>query len=247
MLFLAFIFWIFTEKDTVTLIEKESETSLERQIQPEKVAATTYLGGLTDEVKPLEKTVRIQATDNHDAEFRGTKFIGDRQNNYTIELFRTNKEDVIKDFLRRQNSRDGFFYIRLSSEDIPEQYVLLYGDFVNQFSADSALGKLEIGLPASVKPTVQTFKNYMADVNDLGAEEMGLNNALYAVKLTPAPIPKPAIITEPVTPSATLNVETPTTTTTVTRKDQQGNIVDIQTSQTKPLAPSNTSQSTNTP
>lgn len=237
-LFLAIIFWALTEKNEVQLVEKQPETENEIQIQPEKVAATTYLGGLIDEVKPLEKTTRIKASGNHEAQFRGTKFINENKNNYTIELFRTTREDVIKDFLRKQNSRDGFIYIRLTGENVPEQYVLLFGLFNNELAAESELSKLAIQLPNSVKPSVQEFDEYSEYVNDLGSEETGVNTKLYAVKLTPVAIPKPSPVTTPVQ-------NTPTTTTTVTRKDQDGNVVNVETSHSKPQSASNSSNSEN--
>lgn len=233
--FLAFIFWILIEKESVKMVEKETENEI--QIQPEKVAATTHLGGLTEEVKPLETTSRIKVSGNHEAQFRGTKFMNDHEDNYTIELFRSSKEDVIKNFLRQQASRDGFIYIRLSGEGVPEQYVLLFGNFNNELSAQSELPKLSIRLPDSVKPSVKAFEDYAAHVNDLGSEEVGLSNKLYAVKLSPAPMPRVDIVTPTVTPASPENA---VTTTTVTRKDVDGNVVDVQKSHSEQAIPNPT-------
>ena len=221
----AGIFWIMTDGEMAKAPEKEPEPEVEVQIQPEKVAATTHLGGLIDEVKPLEDTTRIKIAGVHEAEFRGTKFINEHQKDYTIELFRASKESVIKNFLRTQESRNQFIYVRLSGEDVQEQYVLLYGSFKNKAAAEDALSHNQIVLPQSIKPVIRSFSDFN-NVNDLGSEEVGVNNALYAVKLTPAAIP----VTSPTVSSINTN-KAATTTTTVTRKDQDGNVIDVQKSQ----------------
>lgn len=250
LIFLSFIFWAFTEKDEVNLLHKEEDSAVKTMIQPEKVAATTYLGGLINEVKPLEKTVRIKAATTHEAQFRGTKFIGEQQGHYTIELFRANKEDVIKDFLRRQATHEGLIYIRLSGEEQPEQYVLLSGNFANELQAQSALDQLSLQLPPSVKPSIQSFANYQPYVNDLGSEEAQANSNLYAVKLKPVAIPITAytrpLSVKPTTSSAALTPDSATTTTRITRKDAEGNVLDVQSSSTKAATTPSTSNSTTT-
>ena len=227
-LFGAFIFWIMTDSQELVIQSKQIEET-QVQIQPEKVAATNYLGGLTDEVKPLELTVRKVASGNHLSEFRGTKFIQENKNNYFIELFRVTNEDVIKSFLNKQTDRSKFIYFRLSGEGQVEHYILGYGLFMGEGAAKTALNGLNLSLPASVKPQVSGFKDYIELVNDMGSEEHSATK-LYEVKLKAVALP---LIDE-----SLLNLQRATTDSsktgtniTITRKDQSGNVVDVQRSQ----------------
>ena len=147
-LFFALVFWAVSDKqeDAIELV-KEPETEVEIQIQPEKVAATTHLGALLDEVKPLENTTRLTASGNHDAEFRGTKFITDQAKNLTIELFRAKEESVVKGFIQKQKDRSQLVYIRLSGENQQEQYVVLYGNYSNSNTIENAYVNLKTSVP----------------------------------------------------------------------------------------------------
>ena len=231
-LFAALVFWAITDSDALVEVEKSAETEAELQIQPEKVAATNLLGALQKEVRPLEMTTRVVNTATYEPEFRGTKFINDNKNAATIELFRATKDDVIRSFLKKQSDRKNFFYIRLSGENQIEQYVLLYGIYGNSDQAKQALQQLPFQFPKSIQPQVQEIENYAALVNDMGAEEMGSNSKLYAVNLKSAPLPRidESLVAQP-KPKPTVPVVDPkaaTTTTTVTRRDEQGNVVDVQ-------------------
>ncbi|AXY58056.1 hypothetical protein CDG60_16730 [Acinetobacter chinensis] len=231
-LFFALIFWAVTDKQELAEVGNVPESELELQIQPEKVAATTHLGALMDEVRPLELTNRVVASGDHNFEFRGTRFIDENKKASTVELFRVTEEDIIKSFLKKLPQRKDYYYIRLSGENQAEQYVLLYGLFKNSDEAKTAFARQNLVLPPSVKPVVRTIGQYAGLVNDLGADEMGLNSKLYEVRLRPAalplidesllalPKPQPAA---PATPGALS-----TTTTTVTRRDADGNVVDVQ-------------------
>lgn len=232
-LIFAAIFWMMTDtKELVTQSKHIEETQV--LIQPEKVAATTHLGGLTEEVRPLALTARKVASGNHLAEFRGTKFIQDNQKNWFVELFRVSNKDVIKSFLLKQTDRKNFIYFRLSGEDQIEQYVLGFGNFKNENQAKDEIIKLPFQFPASVKPLAKKFEEYKALVNDLGSEELIGNSKLYQVKLKSAPLP---LIDESLIVKPKLAVNAPidsvknTTTTTITRKDQAGNVVDVKRSQ----------------
>lgn len=239
-LFFALVFWAVADRqeDYVEIV-KEPETEVEIQIQPEKVAATTHLGALLEEVKPLEVTTRLTASGNHEVEFRGTKFIADNAKNSTIELFRAREESVVKGFIQKQKDRSQLMYIRLSGENQQEQYVVLYGNYGSLNAAKSDLTQLPIKLPASIKPSIQVFSDYNGLVNDLGSDDLGVTGKLYEVRLLPAAIPKVVV------PIVKKNVEgenqtpnNPTTSTTVTRRDENGNIVDVQKSHTEvPIAP----------
>ena len=77
-LFAALIFWAITDSDAL-VVEKSAETESELQIQPEKVAATSLLGALQEEVRPLEMTTRVVNTGSYEPEFRGSKFISDNK------------------------------------------------------------------------------------------------------------------------------------------------------------------------
>jgi hypothetical protein len=189
-LFFALVFWAINDKrEDLVEIEKVPETEVELQIQPEKVAAMSHLGALYDEVKPLDLGVRVATSGQHEAEFRGSKFIQDQQKNYSLELFRVSNEDVIKSFLRKQSNRKPFTYLRLSGEGIAEQYIVFYGNYRNDTEAKAALQTLEISLPQSVKPKVIRWDSFTEWVNDLGSDEL-VGNALYTVNLKIAAAPK---------------------------------------------------------
>ena len=243
----ARIGWAVADREELVEIEKQPESEIELQIQPEKVAATTYLGGLQEEVRPLELTTRLTASGLHEAEFRGTKFIQEQKNNSTIELFRVNDENIIKSFIKKQTDRSKLFYIRLSGEGQAEQYVMLYGSFGNKREAAQTLTALPFKFPETIQPVVVQFADYRPYVNDLGADEMGLSTKLYAVNLRPAAVPKidesvlarpPATTTTAPTTQA-VAPQNSTTSTTITRRDQEGNVVDVQKSQsgTAPVQP----------
>ena len=83
----ALIFWAVTDREELVEIEKQPESEIDLQIQPEKVAATTYLGGLQEEVRPLELTTRLTASGLHEAEFRGTKFIQEQKITAQLNCF----------------------------------------------------------------------------------------------------------------------------------------------------------------
>ena len=246
----ALIFWAVTDREELVEIEKQPESEIDLQIQPEKVAATTYLGGLQEEVRPLELTTRLTASGLHEAEFRGTKFIQEQKNNSTIELFRVSDENIIKSFIKKQTDRSKLFYIRLSGEGQAEQYVMLYGSFGNKREAAQTLTALPFKFPETIQPVVVQFADYRPYVNDLGADEMGLSTKLYAVNLRPAAVPTidESVLARPPATSTTapstqaVAPQNSTTSTTITRRDQEGNVVDVQKSQsgtapTQPDAP----------
>ena len=228
----ALIFWIMTDThDLVTVENPIEETQV--QIQPEKVATTTDLGNLTDEVRPLELTTRVIGSGDHEIEFRGTKFIQENKKNWTIELFRVNKEEVIRSFLQKQPDRKNLIYFRLSGENQAEQYVLTYGVFKNVDAAKAELSQLNIKLPASIQPKAIQFDQYASLINDLGSDELQGSNQLYAVKLKAAALPliDESLLVQPKLPVVKMPATTAmnsTTNTTITRKDPQGNVVDVQ-------------------
>ncbi len=56
-------------------------------------------------------TTRVVAIAQHEAEFRGTKFIQENKSNSTVELFRVSEEAIIKRFLQRQSDCQAFSYL----------------------------------------------------------------------------------------------------------------------------------------
>lgn len=233
----ALIFWLMTDTKELLSHSKTIEDA-PVIIQPEKVAATTNLGGLTEQVRPLQLTTRMVASGNHLAEFRGTKFIKENSKNYTIELFRSSNEDIIKSFLLKQNDRKNFIYFRLSGEGQAEQYVLGLGTFKSEHDAQQQLQKNVLQLPVSVKPKVSQLNQFDEYVNDLGADELVGNQKVYDVKLrsVAVPIVDESLLARPVIDRNLAAVGTATN-TTITVKDGQGNVVDVKRSQSSVEAP----------
>lgn len=240
-LFAALVFWAMTDTQELVEVEKQAETEVDLQIQPEKVATMSHLGALSEEVRPLDMTTRVVATAQHEPEFRGTKFVNEVSKQYGIELFRVAEEDILKSFLRKQPARNQFIYLRLSGDDHPEQYVILTGPYKSQNEAKTALAELNIVLPASVQPAVVEFKQYQAYVNDLGTEETSSNQKIYTVKLKSVPLPKvdeaQMAARKAAERQAAVASTQSTTSTTVTRRDASGNVVDVQKSQSSVDAP----------
>jgi len=258
-LFLAFIFWVITDSKKLVEVEKSADSEAPVQIQPEKVATTPNLGALADEVRPLDLTTRtVAASGEHEPEFRGTKFINENKKQWTLELFRASDEDIIKNFLKNRTDRNKFIYFRLSGEQQAEQYVLVYGTYKRSEDAVQQLTQINLHLPESVKPQPQQFSSYASLVNDLGADEMkGGNNQLYEVRLRPAALPTidESLLMSGAT-SSTINSQpkAPTTNsatkTTIVRRDAQGNVVDVQQSNSnidQPNKPNQTRTNDNQP
>ena len=251
-LFAALVAWAITDQDQIEVVEVPKEAQAPVEIQPEKVAATTHLGGLLEQVRPLEMTTRVVATGQHEAEFRGNKFIEENKDKYTIELFRVAEEEIINTFLKKQPVRKEYRYIRLSGENQAEQYVMLYGVYANQNEAKAALAGTNFGLPKSVQAHVVELASYQEFVNDMGSDELGLNHKLYEVKLRPVALPrvdesvlaeakrqlarqaqaaKNQVNSNPSKPKPTSNTnasEHATTSTTIVRRDQSGTVVDVE-------------------
>ena len=87
-----------------------------------------------------------------------------------------------------------------------------------------------------MQPKVEKIESYADYVNDLGSDELGLSNKLYAVQLKPAAVPVIDEATfaarQQAARAAVEQNKQSTTSTTVTRRDADGNVVDVQKSQT---------------
>ncbi|WP_343619375.1 hypothetical protein [Acinetobacter proteolyticus] len=239
----ALIFWGVTDSKALVKEEQptEKETQAQIQIQPEKVAATAHLGALSDEVKPLDLTTRVVVSNDHASEFRGTKFIKENQRQWTMEVFRSSDEAIVKNFLLNREDRRKFVYFRLSGEDQVEQYVLAYGVFGSAEDASRQFAQLNLALPESIQPTAHQLSSYTALVNDLGSDEMkSANNQLYAVQLRPAALPRvdeSLLIGTQTASNARSTDASSTVKTTVTQRDAQGNVVNVKQTQSAPKPP----------
>ena len=238
-LFVALIFWAGSDsREELVEVNKAVESDAELQIQPARVTATTNLGTLQEEVRPIALTTRVVATGNHANEFRGSKFIEEQKNKSTLELFSVTDEDIIKSFLNKQSDRKNYFYLRLAGDQQQERYALFYGLYSGEREANQAREQLGLKLPASVHPTVRALEDYQAQVNDMGMEELQGSTSLYEVKLHPAALPKPDVailnLSQPKAVDTTANrsdTGNASTSTTVTRRDAEGNVIDVQKSQ----------------
>lgn len=237
----ALIFWAVTDRDALVEVDHPSKNEAQVEIKAEKVTATTNLGALTNEVKPLDLTTRVVVSNEHAPEFRGTKFISENQRQWVVEIFRSSDEAIVKNFLLSRADRNKFSYFRLSGDQQVEQYVLTYGLFPNAEEAKRQFSLLNLVLPKSIHPTIQQLSTYTSYVNDLGSDELkSASNQLFEVRLKPAALPK---IDETLLMSGqqakgssntvtTQSVNTSTTvTTTVTQRDAQGNVVNVRQSQ----------------
>lgn len=212
--------------------EATAEEDIHPQFQSEQVAAVPSLGVLTEQVRPLQQTTRVVTTGVHAPEFRGTKYVESVKKNYSIELLQVSKENILKDFLAQRNDRQQFVYLRLSSVNQPERYVLLYGVYRTAREAQAMLARLQLNLPASIKPKVMAFEQYAKEVNDLGTDEFSSGQPVYDVKLSNAPVPRAALPNPVQNSTDVFNQEEPkqpvTTQIVVTQKDQKGQVVHVE-------------------
>ena len=236
----ALIFWAVTDRDALVEVDHPSKNEAQVEIKSEKVTATTNLGALTNEVKPLDLTTRVVVSNEHAPEFRGTKFISENQRQWVVEIFRSSDEAIVKNFLLSRADRNKFSYFRLSGDQQVEQYVLAYGLFPNAEEAKRQFSQLNLFLPKSIHPTIQQLSTYTSYVNDLGSDELkSASNQLFEVRLKPAALPKidetllsgqQAKGSSNTALSQSVNTST-TVTTTVTQRDAQGNVVNVRQSQ----------------
>lgn len=234
----ALIFWAVSESDDVVEVKQTAKTETQVQIQPEKVAVTTHLGALVKEVNPLDLSARVVVANEHAAEFRGTKFIKENQRQWTMEIFRSSEEAIIKNFLASRADRAQFIYFRLSGQDQLEQYVLVYGAFANAELAKRQFAQLNLQLPQSIQPQPHLLSSYAEFINDLGSDELKSSTSpLYAIQLKPAALPKvDETLVRDGSPRAssvgrensTVIDSASTVKTTVTQRDAQGNVVNVE-------------------
>lgn len=171
----------------------DDESVIYPSFQVEQIAAVPNLGVLTDQVRPLQQTTRVVTSGLHSPEFRGTKFVLEYRNRYSVQIVQIGKEEIIKNFLQQRSDRQNFIYMRLNNQNKPERYVLLYGIYDGEQEARSVLSTLNLHLPVSIQPSVEKIASYAPYVNDMGADEGAEVGKLYEVRLTNALLPRVAL------------------------------------------------------
>lgn len=227
----AFVLWIMQvripEVQEVHVEEEQEAQQAARPVQAEAIGLTSNLGNFSYEVPAMNVVQRETDNGQRAAEFRGAKFVAENKKAWTLQLMKVSEEDIILSYLDKREDRKDFRYLRLQDGKNPEQYVLLYGKYNNIQLAMEQLQKQSFDLPATVKIVPEKISTYAPLVNDLGSDEIASGAKLRDVVLTKAALPKVMdLIPKPApTPIDTLAG----TSTTVQRKDQDGNVKSTQT------------------
>lgn len=236
--FFAMAFWAVSSKtEDVIILAPAPKSETQQQLQPQSLAASNDLGMLKQQVTPLKLSERFLASSEHEAEFRGTKFIKDNINAYTIELFRVTNEAVVVNFLKSKQNRDLYYYFRLTRPQQNDSFVVVYGVYASETEANNVRTAMHQGIKIAYKAQVRPFKQYESEVNDLGSDELNAKIKLDSVRLIPvavAPsiIPPLSISSEFADPNGTV-----TTKTTVTQFDAKGNVVAVEQNKTRVVEP----------
>lgn len=237
-LFSLLFIWIFqgVKRDVV---EKPIEVIEQEEIRPVKIEEVKFnanLGSFYSEVPALNLVKRNVEIGHHEPEFRGTKFIDENKKAWTLQLMVVTEEDIIRAYLAKRDDRSEFYYFRLQEDNKPTQYVLTYGIFKDVKPAVQLLEKMDFSLPESVKIIPERFVNYASKVNDLGSDELAQGSQLRNVILTRAALPKITDLMPREVSNRLPSELTGGTTTTVERKDEQGNVKSTSTNST-PIKP----------
>lgn len=192
MLGIAFFLWIGMQIHQRITVERDMVRK-ESVVEPEKVRFSPTLGMMTDMVPELDLS-RDVSSGERSAEFRGVSFIKEQANRWTVHIMSVTQEDVIKSYLDKRADRQQFFYVRAREANIPERYVLFFGNFSSVSKALEASRKGSFDLPASVKAypvRFSDFKNKVSD--DVGSEDEIINlskaGQIYQVRLRSVPVP----------------------------------------------------------
>ena len=240
-LVLIFIFWIMQSKERqtkeLTPIEVKNE---QEQIvtQQQSVLLDKKIGTFQEEVPPIDLLKRNALAGDHEPEFRGSAFIAENKNVWTLQLLKVAEEDVIRSYLDGREDRSQFHYFRLDDQKHNNvQYVLTYGVFKNTQAAIEEAQKVSFGLPKSVKVLPEKFNAYADMVNDLGSDENNSTIKLQSILLTRAAVPKVREVEPQATAESTFATQSlGGTTTTIQRTDESGVVqsTDTEYSQVKP-------------
>ena len=240
-LVLIFIFWIMQSKERQTKeltpieVKNEQEQSVTQQ---QSVLLDKKIGTFQEEVPPIDLLKRNALAGDHEPEFRGSAFIAENKNVWTLQLLKVAEEDVIRSYLDGREDRSQFHYFRLDDQKHNNvQYVLTYGVFKNTQAAIEDAQKVSFGLPKSVKVLPQKFNAYADMVNDLGSDENNSTTKLQSILLTRAAVPKVREVAPQATAESTFATQSlGGTTTTIQRTDESGEVQssDTEHSQVKP-------------
>ena len=228
-LVLIFIFWIMQSKERqtkeLTPIEVKNE---QEQIvtQQQSVLLDKKIGTFQEEVPPIDLLKRNALAGDHEPEFRGSAFIAENKNVWTLQLLKVAEEDVIRSYLDGREDRSQFHYFRLDDQKQNNvQYVLTYGVFKNTQAAIEEAQKVSFGLPKSVKVLPEKFNAYADMVNDLGSDENNSTTKLQSILLTRAAVPKVREVAPQATAESTVARQSlGGTTTTIQRTDESGEV-----------------------
>lgn len=259
-LVVVLIVWAMQAKNNKTqeVVPVEVQDVTEKsEIQQQSVLMDKKLGTFQDEVPPIDVLKRNALAGDHEPEFRGSSFIAENKNAWTLQLLRVAEEDVIRSYLNGREDRSQFYYFRLDDQKRNKvEYVLTYGLFKNTKAAVEQEQKLNFGLPQSVKVLPEKFNSYAGLVNDLGSDENKSSTELRSVLLTRTALPRVPVVprvTPPTSASSSSN-NVGGTTTTIQRKDEVGAVQSTNTehSQVKPRnnstnAPSESTSPSTTP
>ncbi|RYZ86419.1 MAG: hypothetical protein EOO68_28935 [Moraxellaceae bacterium] len=192
MLGIAFFLWIGMQIHQRITVERDMVRK-ESVVEPEKVRFSPTLGMMTDMVPELDLSQEVSSGERS-AEFRGVSFIKEQANRWTVHIMSVTQEEVIKSYLDKRADRQQFFYVRARDANIPERYVLFFGNFSSVSKALEASRKGSFDLPASVKAypvRFSDFKNKVTD--DVGSEGEIINlskaGQIYQVRLRNVPVP----------------------------------------------------------
>ncbi|MFC3902958.1 hypothetical protein SAMN05421749_10440 [Acinetobacter marinus] len=259
-LVIVLIFWAMQAKSNKTkeVVPVEVQDVAENSaIQQQSVLMEKKIGTFQDEVPPIDLLKRNALAGDHEPEFRGSSFIAENKNAWTLQLLKVAEEDVIRSYLNGREDRSQFYYFRLDDQKKNKvEYVLTYGLFKNTKAAIDQAQKLNFGLPKTVKVLPEKLNSYASLVNDLGSDENKSSTELRSVLLTRTALPRVPVVPQ-VTPSTSASSSTSNTggtTTTIQRKDDAGTVQSTNTehSQVKPRnnstnAPSESTQPSTTP
>lgn len=240
-LVIVLIFWAMQAKSNKTkeVVPVEVQDVAENSaIRQQSVLMEKKIGTFQDEVPPIDLLKRNALAGDHEPEFRGSSFIAENKNAWTLQLLKVAEEDVIRSYLNGQEDRSQFYYFRLDDQKKNKvEYVLTYGLFKNTKAAIDQAQKLNFGLPKTVKVLPEKFNAYADMVNDLGSDENNSTTKLQSILLTRAAVPKVREVAPQATAESTVARQSlGGTTTTIQRKDESGEVQssDTEHSQVKP-------------
>lgn len=191
-LLLALIFWVSSQSkhNEVEVVEIEQQAQeAARPVQSEKLGVDSSLGSFIGEVRPIVLKQHEVSGVHHEAEFRGSKFLSEKEKFWTLQLMKVSEEDVIRSYLDKRDDRKKFQYFRLQGEAQSEMFVLTYGSYNSVNDVLDQTAKIDFQLPKGIKTSVEKFSSYKDLVNDLGTDEMSSGLKLRVIRLTKAALP----------------------------------------------------------